>query len=135
MKNKDILLLANAGIFTTTAHCLPPEHYFKWYKFKRDIKDALENIAKGQADLMKEYGIVQGRDEQIPELEKEKYVETFNLLLEDDACINVQTRIPFKFYKELYDENDQVAVFKKLDLEELIIDSLFENTTDETLTQ
>lgn len=130
MKNKDILLLANSGIFTATAHCLPPVHYFQWYKFKRDIKEALENLAKGQADLMKEYGIVPGHDEKIPELEKEKYVETFSLLLEEDVPLGIEKRIPFKYYKELYDENDQVAAFKNLGLESVIIDALFDNASE-----
>ena len=127
MKNKDILILANNGIFTATAHCLPPEHYYQWYKFKRDLKEALDSFAKGQADLMKEYGIVPGHDEQIPEVEKEKYVETFNLLLEDEVTVEVKARIPFRYYKELYDENNEVAAFKSLGLESIIIDTLFEN--------
>lgn len=131
MKNRDIMTLCNGGFFAATAHSLPTEHFYKFFKFKRDVIKANRNLAEMQEQLINEFDIRNIKDEEDEKINK--FHEANNKVLSEDADVTVKSRIPFEFYKGIYDENretsfvgQKVDIFADPNVEAIILDQLFE---------
>ena len=131
MKNKDIITLANGGFLAATAHALPPEHFYKWHKFKRAVGKAVRDLIEAQEALMRDCGIDPAKYHETIGEPRDRYEAANDKLLEEDCGIEVKARIPFEFYKGIYDENktDGGDIFANGAVEAIIIDNLF-NTDD-----
>lgn len=127
MKNKDIITLANGGFLVATAHCLPEEHFYKFHKFRRAVERAVRAISDSQAALMRDCGIDPEKFTEAPAKKKERYYAANKALLDEDSDVKVNARIPFEFYKGVYDENqtEKVDIFANVTVESLIIENLF----------
>lgn len=131
MKNKDIITLVSGGFLSATAHSIPNEHFYKFFRFRREVEKAVRALGDAQAALMRECGIDPAKFHEASGEPLERYGEANNRLLEEDCGVEVKARIPFEFYKGLYDENKTAAgdIFANNAVEVVIIDNLF-NTDD-----
>lgn len=142
MKNRDILKLVNGGILAATAHSLPVEHFYKWFKLRRELEKAYLSLDKEQAVLMKECGVTREMVDLKPEERKklppevQEKIENFDVvngkLLDEEATIKLPARIPVELYKGIYDENRavpfagvRVDVFANMAVEAIILETLF----------
>lgn len=142
MKNRDILKLVNGGILAATAHSLPVEHFYKWFRFRRELEKAYLAIDREQAALMKECGVTRETVNLVPEerrklppevQEKVAGFEAVNgRLLDEEAAIKLPARIPAELYKGIYDENravpfagGRVDVFANMAVEAAVLENLF----------
>lgn len=127
MKKQDIVTLAKGDFLLATAHCLPADEFYKWYKFRRQIALAFTDIAKEDSALREQCGIPQGRAD-IPSEVADRYKTVYKKLMDENIAIDISSRIPFKYYKEIYDENQTEGrdVFASAKVEMLVIDNLFE---------
>ena len=142
MKNRDILKLVNGGILAATAHSLPVEHFYKWFKLRRELEKAYLSLDKEQAVLMKECGVTREMVDLKPEERKklppevQEKIENFDVvigkLLDEEATIKLPARIPVELYKGIYDENRAVPfagvhvdIFANMAVEAIILETLF----------
>lgn len=133
MTNKDILTIVKTGFLAATAHGLPAEQFYKFVKFKRAVQKAYEALDRAQRDFMREVEI-EPEDFRnpggIPAARLERFNSLNEALLAEDANIPA-VRIPVKYYKPLYDENQKevagrtVDIFADPDVEAIILDNLF----------
>lgn len=128
MKNKDIITLCNGGFLAATAHSLPVEHFYKFFRFKRAVEKANRHIGDAQTALLKEYGIDPQKFSEAPEDKREEVVKANNLLLDEDSGLEVKARIPFACYKGVYDENrtQRGDIFADIAVESVLLDNLFD---------
>lgn len=133
MKNKDIITLCNGGFLAATGHCLPVEHYYKFYKFKRAVANANRAIGTAQADLLHDCGIDPTKFGEAPAEALERFNTANNALRDEDSGVEVSCRIPAEFYKKLYDENvkDGRDIFADVEVEAIVIDNLFIENMEE----
>ena len=127
MKKQDIVTLAKGDFLLATAHCLPADEFYKWYKFRRQIALALVDISKDESALREQCGIPQGKTD-VPQDAAARFMEVRKKLLDENIAIDISSRIPFKYYKEIYDENKTEGrdIFASAKVEMLVIDNLFE---------
>ena len=142
MKNRDILNLVNGGILAATAHSLPVEHFYKWFKLRRALEKAYLSLDQEQAVLMKECGVAHEMVNLKPEERKKLPVEDqekiagFDVvngkLLDEEAVIKLPARIPVEFYKGIYDENRavpfagvRVDIFANMAVEAIVLENVF----------
>lgn len=126
MKNRDIITLCNGGLLVAVAHSLPTEHFYKWHRFRRDVDKANRALGAEQIALLRECGI----DRKIAEASPEaiaRFEQANGALLEEDAGVSVKARIPFEFYKGVYDENrtEKGDIFADAAVEAIVLDHLF----------
>lgn len=132
MKNRDIITLVNGGFLAATAHTLPVEHFYKWHRFKRDISKVNEAIGAEQADLLQDCGLDPTNLDDADPVALEKFSVANNALLNEESGVTVKSRIPFDFYKDIYDENrrtlngQRIDIFSNVDLETVVLANLFE---------
>lgn len=127
MKNRDIVTLYNGGFLAAAAHSLPTEHFYKFHRFKRDVAKALRVLAAEQEALMAEAGIKDGNFQEAAPDAIERYKTANNTLLSEDCAVTVKARIPFEFYRGIYDENKTATgdIFANSEVEDLVLDNLF----------
>lgn len=127
MKNQDIITLCNRGFLVATAHSLPDEHFYKFFRFKRAVEKANRHIGAAQTALLKECGIDPQKFQEAPEDKREEFVKANTLLLEEDSGVEVKARIPFACYKGVYDENrtQRGDIFADMSVESVLLDNLF----------
>jgi hypothetical protein len=127
MKKQDILTLAKGGFFEATAHCLPADEFYKWYTFRRKLFASLLEIKRDEDALREQCGIRPGQKDVAKET-KERFLEVEKKLLDENIAVEISARIPFKYYKEIYDENNIGGrdIFSAVAVESLVIDHLFE---------
>lgn len=127
MTNKDIITLVNGGFLVATAHSLPVEHFYKWHKFRRAVDKANTALGAQQRDLMADCGIDPARAGEADAEAVTRFNETNARLVAEDAGIEVKARIPFQFYKGIYDENktERGDIFADVAVEAIILDNLF----------
>lgn len=127
MKNKDIITLCNGGFLAATAHSLPVEHFYKFFRFKRAVEKANRHIGDAQTALLKECGIDPQKFSEAPEDKREEFVKANTLLLDEDSGVEVKARIPFACYKGVYDENrtQRGDIFADMSVEAVLLDNLF----------
>lgn len=127
MTNKEIIILANGGFLSATAHTLPLEHFYKFHRFKRAVERANRTLGEAQTALLQDCGIDPSRLAEADEDARARFHAANTALLNEDAAVEVKARIPFEFYKELYDENKTAArdIFANADVEAVVLDNLF----------
>ena len=127
MKKSDIISLVQGKFLEATAHCLPAEEFYKWYKFRKQISDIFNDIVKDEQSLYTQCGIKQGQKD-IPAATKEKFMKVYQTFLDENVTVEISSRIPFSFYKEIYDENKTSTkdVFSNIFVESLVIANLFD---------
>jgi len=127
MKNQDIITLCNGGFLAATAHSLPEAHFYKFFRFKREAEKANRRIGDAQVALLKECGIDPQKFAEASDEAREKFTKANALLLDEDAGIEVKARIPFAFYKGVYDENktERGDIFANMAVEAVLLDNLF----------
>ena len=137
MKKRIIVNLVNGGILAASAHSLPVEHFYKWFKFRKALEREYLRINGEQNALAQECGFEPGKKDAPPEA-KARFDEAFNQLLEEDVDIKLPARIPFEFFKGIYDENRAVPmagtvvdVFANLNVETAVLDYLFTGPSEE----
>lgn len=136
MKNKDIITLVQGGLLAASAHCLPVEHYYKFHRFRRAVTRAWQELIREQNALMAEFGVTA---EQVRTDKKNPSVVAFDkaneLLLGEEPEMNLPARIPYELYRGLYDENrgPQGDIFASYFVEELVLDNLFTEPTEEAV--
>lgn len=147
MKIKEIVNVVNKGMLNATGHSLPEEEYYKFFKFKKSVRNIYENFSNSEADLLKDMGITSEDIKQIDDrvlitprkadgsLDTErlnKYYKAIQSLLNEDVELEITDKIPVKYYKNIYDENHKeidgknVDIFSSNIVEDFIIDNLFE---------
>lgn len=128
MKNQDIITLCNGGFLVATAHSLPVEHFYKFFRFKRAVEKANRHIGDAQTALLKECGIDPQKFQEAPEDKREEFVKANTLLLDEDSGVEVKARIPFAHYKGVYDENrtQRGDIFADMSVESVLLDNLFD---------
>ena len=125
MKNRDVIILANAGILNTTYHTLDGEHAYKMFKFRKELQKAINAYTEAYKELLNDAGIedgqnFEGRIEQLQKnneptkeekaeldellAKKSKFEEMVNSLLNEDVSIDCKT-MPFSEYHKLWSEN------------------------------
>lgn len=57
LKNKEILALVNAGVLAITSHSVAIADNYKVYSFRKALKNAYQEYAQKEEDLLKECGI------------------------------------------------------------------------------
>ena len=132
MKNQDILNLVNGGILIASAHSLPVEHYYKWYKYRREVEKHHRAFDKEQAALMKECGIEPGCFNDADKETKQRFNEMNKKLLDEEVDFKQPAPIPYEFYRGIYDENravdlgyTKVDVFANIHVENVVLETLF----------
>lgn len=147
MKIVNIVNVVNAGILNATGHTLPVEEYYKFFKFKRSLRKIYENFSTAETDLLKDMGISNNEIQQLGDrvvisprkedgsIDTErltKYHSAIKKLLEEDVTLDITEKIPIKYYKNIYDENckddnnKKVDIFASSQVEDFIIDNLFD---------
>ena len=131
MKNRIIVTLVNGGILAASAHTLPVEHFYKWFKFRKALEKQYLLINGEQKALEQECGIEPGKKDATEE-DEARFVEAYNQLLEEESGIKLPAKIPFEYYKGIYDENRSVPmgdvtvdVFANLMVESAVLEYLF----------
>lgn len=126
MTNKDIAILATGGFLSASAHCLPSEHFYKWHRFRKYINLAYNNLMQQEKDLLEECEITDATKASPEKIIR--FNETYRRVQEENVDIPSSDRIPFEFYKRIYDENktDKRDVFADIAVETLVLDYLFE---------
>ena len=128
MKNKDIMTLALGGLLAATAHSLPVEHFYKFHKFRRAVEKANRALREAQVALLRDCGIDDpSMFDDAPAENQERFRIANSSLLDEDSGVAVKARIPFEFYKGLYDENKTATgdIFANLEVEAVVLDNLF----------
>lgn len=132
MTNQDILNLVNGGILVASAHSLPVEQYYKWYKFRRQIERQYQHIDAEQAAIMKECGIQPGGFEEASKDALARFDEMNKKMMKEEVDIKIIAPIPYEFYRGVYDENravdlgyKKVDVFANIRVEDVILQTLF----------
>lgn len=127
MKNKDIITLCNGGFLAASAHSLPEEHFYKFFRFKRAVEKTNRNIGDAQKALLKECGIDPQKFSEAPEDKREEFVKANDRLLDEECGVEVKARIPFALYKGVYDENltQRGDIFADIAVESVLLDNLF----------
>lgn len=133
MTNKDIITLCNGGLLSATAHSIPVEHFYKWHRFKRVVESANRALGQAQMALLKDCGIEPDKFNEAPKEAIDRFGEANAALLAEDSGVEVKARIPFEFYKGLYDENktEQRDIFAAGDVEAIVLDNLFSDFENE----
>ena len=132
MKNREIMTICTGGFLMATGHSLPVEHFYKFHRFKREVGKANRRLGEMQTDLLNECGIKPGKISEADAEAVDRFNAANNDLLDEDCGIEVKARIPFEFYKGVYDENrttaggQQMDIFSNISVEEIILDNLFE---------
>lgn len=134
MKNKEIVTIVEGGLLAATAHSLPPEHFYKFVRFKRECRKAYQTISAAQRDFLAEAGIKPeeaARPESVPAKKWDAFVALNNAMLDEQAEIT-EARIPMKLYKGIYDENKtgEKDIFADMAVEDIILDNLFKEDKD-----
>lgn len=131
MKNRIIVNLVNGGILAASAHSLPMEHFYKWFKFRKALEKQYLRINGEQKALEQECGIEPGKKD-IPGEDRARFNKSFEQLLEEESGIKLPAKIPFEYYKGIYDENRSVPmggvtvdVFANLMVESAVMEYLF----------
>ena len=133
MKNRDIITLVQGGLLAASAHSLPVEHYYKFHKFRRAVARAWQELSSEQGALMAEFGVT---PEQVRTDKKNPAVIAFDKanaqLLDEEPEMKLPARIPYVFYRGIYDENrgPQGDIFASYVVEELVLDNLFTEMTE-----
>ena len=128
MKYKDIITLVQGGLLAASAHSLPVEHYYKFHKFRRAVTRAFEELGQEQNSLMAELGVTK---QQIDTKKDDPSVIAFEKangqLLDETVELKLTARIPYEFYRGIYDENrtERGDIFANFLVEELVLDYLF----------
>lgn len=126
MKNKDIITLVNSGFLLATAHSLPGEEFYKWYKFRRFVTNKLQSLADEQKAILEELNLKPDDKIEDPALRKQ-YEDCYNKMMNEEITFELPEKIPFEFYKALYDENktESADIFANITVENLMLDNLF----------
>lgn len=133
MKYKDIIALVQGGLMAASAHSLPVEHYYKFHKFRRVVARAYEELGKEQEALMKEMGVTQ---QMVNTKKDDPAVIAFDKanadLLKEPVQLNLPAKIPYEFYRGIYDENrtPRGDIFASYVVEEIVLDNLFTEMTE-----
>lgn len=132
MKNQDILNLVNGGVLAASAHSLPVEHFYKWHKFRRAMEKQYMIIDKEQKAMMSECGIQPGKLHEATSEALERFDKVNARLLAEDVDIKLPAKIPFSYYKGVYDENkavpiggNPVDIFANMKVETAVLEYLF----------
>ena len=127
MKNQDIITLCHGGFLVATAHSLPDEHFYKFFRFKRSVEKANRHLGDAQTALLKDCGIDPAKFGEASDEAREKFAKANALLLEEDSGVEVKARIPFALYKGVYDENrtQRGDIFADMSVESVLLDNLF----------
>lgn len=133
MKNRDIITLANGGLLAATAHSLPVEQFYKWHKFKRAVEKANRLLGDAQRALLQDCGIDPAKFGDAEPDARKRFDAANAKLIEEDAEVEVKARIPFKYYKGIYDENhtERGDIFAVGEVEAVLLDNLFTNEEEE----
>ena len=136
MKNKDIITLVQGGLLAASAHSLPVEHFYKFHKFRRAISRAYDEIGREQRELMREIGVTQQQvaDSRNQEPAVEAFRKANDELLAEPAEVKLPARIPYEFYRGIYDENRTQCgdIFASFPIEDLVLDNLFTEPDEDT---
>lgn len=95
MTNQQVIILANTGALSATAHDLPAAEAYKLIPFKRAIRKALEEISKKQEEIPAD-------DPKADELKAE--------LMKEEVSLDCKT-MSFEAFHALANENKSVPVF------------------------
>lgn len=132
MKNQDILNLVNGGLLVASGHSIPVEHYYKWYKYRREVEKHYRIFDKEQAALMRELGIEPGHLDDADKDVKRRFNEANRQLLDEEVAFACPAPIPYEFYRGVYDENRavdlgyaRVDVFANIRVEDIVLETLF----------
>jgi hypothetical protein len=125
MKKKDIVTIVGRGFLSATAHCLPAEQFYKWHRFRKCVSTAFQDLVAQEKDLMQECNIdPRGNNKKKDE---ERYNKVYAAILDEEARLELPDKIPFEYYKLVYDENrtDKGDVFASFDIEDVMLENLF----------
>ena len=130
MKNQDIVFLANRGILAATGHCLDANSGYQFYKFKKALNKAFNEIGDTERELLKEAGIIVAPEEfnarmealnskeRTPEEDSEMlsmrgksltYARLRENLYKENTELPSVTPISYEMWRMLQDENKAVT--------------------------
>lgn len=103
MRNSDIVFLQQNGIQLATAHDITPAHSYKFFKLRKAVDKAFNDIVEKERELLKECNIEQ--DKQPKEEDAKKFIGLKAALMEDDTPLEGIKAVPYDVWAALQKEN------------------------------
>lgn len=132
MKNKDIVYLVNRGVLEATSHHLSPSSAYLFYRFRKSINKAFNNIVESEKGLLNEVGVelepeafnaritalrnnpsrTTAEESEMQEMMKQSvaYTNMRNLLYAEDTPLADITPLPYDEWRVLQSENQCVTL-------------------------